>query len=228
MFYLLTMDKADATLKVPEAERRLTFFINSVYMGQLPVSESVLAMPSFAVITPQYNEAVLYGKGDFLSTVNKHGVSPMVYLKSIHAQEWSNFCERLGVRNESEAWKAERDALGVSCSGEMEVRLWASYRGQTLARTVRGMMQYARAIRLLATLQLEWEYAALEAARAAAAAAPPPEDGSLPPDPTPRRTQQQIEEDAAHAALWFTAQRFSYICCCQRYYEHGEDDVRRR
>ena len=42
------------------------------------------------------------------------------------------------------------------------MRLWASYRGQTLARTVHGVMEYVRAIRLLATLQLELEYTAIE------------------------------------------------------------------
>lgn len=72
----------------------------------------------------------------------------------------------LSVRsNESEAWKATKDGLGIACSGEMEVRLWASYRGQTLARTVHGMMQYARAIRLLATMHLEMEYVAIEEGR---------------------------------------------------------------
>lgn len=37
---------------------------------------------------------------------------------------------------------------------QMEVLLWASYRGQLLARTVRGMMAYESALRLLA--HLEW------------------------------------------------------------------------
>lgn len=33
-------------------------------------------------------------------------------------------------------------------------------------------------------------------------------------------TIDAIEADAAQAALWFTAERFSYLCACQRYYEH--------
>lgn len=70
VFYLITMEHADGSLKVPEAERRLTWFINSLYMRQLPDSASVLHMPSFTVVTPQYNEAVIYGKQDFLSVVS--------------------------------------------------------------------------------------------------------------------------------------------------------------
>lgn len=42
--------------------------------------------------------------------------------------------------NESELWEKD-DAL--------ELRLWASFRGQTLARTVRGMMYYKRYITLV-------------------------------------------------------------------------------
>lgn len=35
---------------------------------------------------------------------------------------------------------------------KLELQLWASYRAQTLARTVRGMMYYEQAIRLLAVV----------------------------------------------------------------------------
>ena len=135
VFYLLTMVESDSTLTVPEAERRVVFFMNSLFMHQLPAVYSVLEMPSFSAITPQYNEAVIYGKNDFLTVVNRHGVSPLIYLKALHAAEWANFLERLGVRNESEAWAAKTDACGASISGEVEVRLWASHRGQTLSRT---------------------------------------------------------------------------------------------
>lgn len=35
---------------------------------------------------------------------------------------------------------------------KVELQLWASYRAQTLARTVRGMMYYEQAVRLLAVV----------------------------------------------------------------------------
>jgi hypothetical protein len=71
VFYLITMEHADGTLRVPEAERRLTFFINSMYMAQMPTSRNVLEMPSFNVVTPQYNEAVIYPKSEFLTQVRQ-------------------------------------------------------------------------------------------------------------------------------------------------------------
>ena len=44
---------------------------------------------------------------------------------------------------------------------DFDVRLWASMRGQTLARTVNGMMRYNKALRLLARLEAD-SSAALE------------------------------------------------------------------
>ena len=74
-------------------------------------------------------------------------------------------------------------------------------------------MEYVRAIRLLATLQLEIEYSLLEDAK---------------PPGLPRLSQAEIEHDAALAGQWFTAERFQYVCACQRYFDHNEDDVKRR
>jgi hypothetical protein len=133
VFYLLTMRRANGALSVPEAERRLVWLINSLYMPAMPASASVLHMPSLTVVTPHYNEAVLYGKDDFLALPNRHGVSPFLYLKSTHGREFLNLLERLGARDETEAWGVRTDALGAAVSGEVELRLWASCRGQTLA-----------------------------------------------------------------------------------------------
>lgn len=35
----------------------------------------------------------------------------------------------------------------------LQLQLWASYRGQTLSRTVRGIMYYSKAVRLLAAVE---------------------------------------------------------------------------
>jgi hypothetical protein len=56
IFYLLTMVHANGNLRVPEAERRLVFFINSLYMPAMPASASVLQMPSLTVVTPHYSK----------------------------------------------------------------------------------------------------------------------------------------------------------------------------
>ena len=83
----------------------------------MPPVDSPLLAPSFNVVTPQYAEPVIYRKSDFLGVVNRHGVSPMVYLKSLHAFEWENFLERMGAASESEAWHATKDSLGNPISG---------------------------------------------------------------------------------------------------------------
>ncbi|EPS70833.1 hypothetical protein M569_03926, partial [Genlisea aurea] len=54
--------------------------------------------------------------------------------------EWENFLERIGRVDSGDAELQENSASAL------ELRFWASYRGQTLARTVRGMMYYRRAL----------------------------------------------------------------------------------
>lgn len=36
---------------------------------------------------------------------------------------------------------------------QLELQLWASYRAQTLARTIRGMMYYEQAVKMLAVVR---------------------------------------------------------------------------
>ena len=163
-------------------------------------------------MTPHYAEAVLYGR-PFLEGANTQGVSPLTYLRALHPLEWANLLERLGADSAAGAWAATEDPAGDAVSGALEVRAWASKRGQTLARTVAGLMQTARALRLLAALQLELEYGLLEAEKQSGA---------------PRLSAAQVEEDAAHAALWWTRERFGYVLAAQRFAEHGEEDVQRR
>ncbi|CAI5488703.1 unnamed protein product, partial [Closterium sp. Naga37s-1] len=63
------------------------------------------------------------------------------------ADEWANFLQRVGMgEKELEVRLRAKDDI-------KELRMWASYRGQTLARTVRGMMYYHRALRLLAYME---------------------------------------------------------------------------
>lgn len=51
---------------------------------------------------------------------------------TMHADEWKNFLARIG-RDEN----AQESELADSLSDILELRFWASYRGQTLARTGR-------------------------------------------------------------------------------------------
>lgn len=149
----------DSMLKVPanlEARRRIAFFSNSLFMN-MPHAPQVEKMMAFSVLTPYYNEEVLYSK-EQLRTENEDGISILYYLQTIYSDDWKNFLERMkreGMTDEKELWTTKiRD-----------LRLWASYRGQTLARTVRGMMYYYRALKMLAFLDSASEMDIREGAR---------------------------------------------------------------
>ncbi|KAF3453648.1 hypothetical protein FNV43_RR04089 [Rhamnella rubrinervis] len=98
-----------------------------------------------SVLTPYFKEEVLFSLHDF-EEPNEDGVSILYYLQKIFPDEWKNFLERVKCYSEEEL--KESDDL------EGELRLWASYRGQTLSRTVRGMMYYRKALKLQAFLDM--------------------------------------------------------------------------
>ncbi|KAF7822986.1 callose synthase 12-like [Senna tora] len=126
-----------------EARRRIAFFSNSLFM-KMPHAPFVEKMKAFSVLTPYYSEEVLYSK-EQLRNENEDGISILYYLQTIYDDEWRNFVERMqreGMMNDCDIWT---DKL-------RDLRLWASYRGQTLCRTVRGMMYYYRALKMLAFL----------------------------------------------------------------------------
>lgn len=143
---LTILDSRDSMHNVPknmEARSRLAFFSNSLFMN-MPHAPQVEKMWAFSVLTPYYNEEVLYSK-EQLRTENEDGVSTIFYLQTIYADEWENFIERMrreGMEKKEEIWTTKL----------RDLRLWCSYRGQTLARTVRGMMYYYRALKMLAFL----------------------------------------------------------------------------
>ncbi|KAF3444128.1 hypothetical protein FNV43_RR13818 [Rhamnella rubrinervis] len=126
-----------------EARRRIAFFSNSLFMN-MPHAPQVEKMMAFSVLTPYYSEDVLYSK-EQLRTENEDGISTLYYLQTIYVDEWKNFMERMrreGMVKDNEIWTTKL----------RDLRLWASNRGQTLSRTVRGMMYYYRALKMLAFL----------------------------------------------------------------------------
>ncbi|KAL9386241.1 hypothetical protein Peur_019365 [Populus x canadensis] len=144
LFLLLTTK--ESAMDVPsnlEARRRISFFSNSLFMD-MPAAPKVRNMLSFSVLTPYYTEEVLFSLHD-LEVPNEDGVSILFYLQKIFPDEWNHFLERVNCTGEEEL--KERDDLE-------ELRLWASYRGQTLTRTVRGMMYYRHALELQAFLDI--------------------------------------------------------------------------
>lgn len=159
LFFLLRLDVASSLPRCEDAKRRMGFFLHSLAM-EMPRVASMEAMPSFSVMTPYYSETVLFTLDELNNPVHSNelfaaveqkqklkghsDLTIMKYLITFHAEEWSNFLERMGVATLEDALEAF----------PMQVRLWASLRGQTLARTVQGMMLYEDAIRLLRWLEL--------------------------------------------------------------------------
>ncbi|KAL8528945.1 hypothetical protein ACS0TY_006425 [Phlomoides rotata] len=192
LFLLLTVK--ESAIDVPtnlEAQRRITFFTNSLFM-YMPHAPRVRNMLSFSVMTPYYSEETVYSKSD-LEMENEDGVSIIYYLQKIYPDEWNNFMERLNC-NESEIWENEENIL--------QLRHWASLRGQTLCRTVRGMMYYKRALKLQAFLDIAREDEILEGYKAISE--PSAEDKK-----SQRSKYAQLE---AIADL-----KFTYVATCQNY-----------
>ena len=140
---LLCMHPDDAEPKSKEVRRRLTFFVNSLFMD-MPDAPSIHDMFSWNVLTPYYSEDVTYSKGDLEKRSDALGVSTMLYLQTLYRNDWDNFLERLGIQDEEKLWSKQYAE---------ETRRWASIRAQTLSRTVNGMMYYEKALRLLANME---------------------------------------------------------------------------
>ena len=113
-----------------EVQRRLSWFISSLFMD-VPRPAPVARMQSWSVLTPFYAEDLLYSAKE-LALKNEDGISVLYFLKTVHGDEWTSFLERVGVepKDEAKLWQDRKLAL--------ELRLWASFRGQTLVRTVEG------------------------------------------------------------------------------------------
>ncbi|EFN56001.1 hypothetical protein CHLNCDRAFT_145389 [Chlorella variabilis] len=158
-----------------EAQRVLSVFAASLKNPTLETPPSIEDMLSWNTLTPHYEEDVIYalnsvsvakhfgmdavaarGMSDLMRE-NEDGVSVMQWLRSAYPSDWDNLLERLkpklGGLDPRHVTDADFDVGGPLHHVQMELLLWASYRGQLLARTVRGMMAYEKAIRLLAHLE---------------------------------------------------------------------------
>ncbi|XP_042485900.1 callose synthase 7-like isoform X2 [Macadamia integrifolia] len=145
----LLLTVRESAIDVPmnlEARRRITFFTNSLFM-KMPDAPKVRNMLSFSVLTPYYKEDVHYSEEE-LEKENEDGISILFYLRNIYPDEWSNFQERLMDPKTCDAAKDKMDLT----------RQWVSYRGQTLSRTVRGMMYYRQALELQCFLDMAGDH----------------------------------------------------------------------
>jgi callose synthase len=140
---LLACHPDEVEPKSKEARRRLTFFVNSLFMD-MPNAPSIHDMFSWNVLTPYYKETVTLSKGELETRSDALGVSTMLYLQTLFKADWSNFMERMGLKDEDKVWSKKYAKA---------TRQWASIRAQTLNRTVTGMMYFEKALRLLANLE---------------------------------------------------------------------------
>ncbi|KAL6645417.1 hypothetical protein ACP70R_017025 [Stipagrostis hirtigluma subsp. patula] len=190
----LLLTVKESAMDVPsnlEARRRLTFFTNSLFMD-MPDAPKVRNMLSFSALTPYYNEPVLFSIKE-LEEENEDGVSTLFYLQKIYPDEWKNFQERVG-------WEEE---LKDNEELKEELRLWASYRGQTLTRTVRGMMYYRKALILEAFLDMAKHEDLMEGYKAAESV---------------NDEQWKIQQRSLFAQCEAVADmKFTYVVSCQQY-----------
>ncbi|OEL35618.1 Callose synthase 2 [Dichanthelium oligosanthes] len=186
----LLLTVKESAMDVPtnlDARRRISFFANSLFM-EMPNAPKVRNMLPFSVLTPYYKEDVLFSLQN-LEEPNEDGVSILFYLQKIYPDEWKNFLERVDRKNEEEL----REDEGL----EEELRLWASYRGQTLTRTVRGMMYYRKALELQAFLDMAQDDDLMEG----------------------YRTTELMSEDSQLMAQCkaIADMKFTYVVSCQQY-----------
>ncbi|KAK6996025.1 putative 1,3-beta-D-glucan synthase subunit [Favolaschia claudopus] len=160
-----------------EAERRISFFAQSL-TTDIPASIPVDAMPTFTVLTPHYSEKILLSLREIIREEDKNTrVTLLEYLKQLHPVEWENFVKDtkilaeetamfnaagngtnpFGAADEKAASHSKADDLPFYFIGfksaapefTLRTRIWSSLRAQTLYRTVSGMMNYSKAIKLL-------------------------------------------------------------------------------
>ncbi|QRV97434.1 beta-1,3-glucan synthase [Ceratobasidium sp. AG-Ba] len=139
-----------------------------------PGAAPVDAMPTFTVLTPHYLAKILLSLREIIREEDQNtSVTLLEYLKQLHPIEWENFVkDTMILAKESAAFNRINPfgnssdeqgggnktddlpfyAIGFKSAAPeftLRTRIWASLRAQTLYRTVSGMMNYAKAIKLL-------------------------------------------------------------------------------
>ena len=150
-----------------EAARRISFFAQSLTTA-LPEPLPVDSMPTFTVLTPHYSEKILLSLREIIREEDRNTrVTLLEYLKQLHPIEWDNFVKDTKILAEEskefgspfagDEKSSKVDDLPFYTVGfkssspefTLRTRIWASLRAQTLYRTVSGMMNYSKAIKLL-------------------------------------------------------------------------------
>ncbi|CAK9018292.1 3-beta-glucan synthase) (Protein CHORUS) (Protein GLUCAN SYNTHASE-LIKE 8) [Durusdinium trenchii] len=109
-------------------------------------------IPSLTQVIPCYNETVILSK-KFLRDEDGTNTN-LAFIISQFPDEWRFFCDRHSYSVKEHTCQAVPTNLTwpLHCL-VMEVRMWASMRSQTVARTVVGAMQYQEVIAMLPSVQ---------------------------------------------------------------------------
>lgn len=113
-------------------------------------------LPSLSQLIPSYGEAVIFDK-NYLINMDKKSITNIEFLTQKYRGEWKNFHERMTRMffNKPMFPATPADLLESFLADQLdneiidEIRLWASLRGQTLYRTVRGTLSYRMALRAI-------------------------------------------------------------------------------
>ncbi|CAA6661090.1 unnamed protein product [Spirodela intermedia] len=195
---ITSRDSLNNVPKNLEARRRIAFFTNSLFMN-IPRAPQVEKMLPFSVLTPYYSEEVLYSK-EQLRTGNEDGISIIFYLQKIYEDEWENFMERM--RRE-----------GMTDDGQY------GREGQTLTRTVRGMMYYYRALKMLAFLDSASEMDIRDGSRELGFVGSPASRGSsrFPSSRNLSRASSGVSSLLKGHEYGTALMKFTYVVACQIY-----------
>ncbi|CAE7809659.1 bgs4, partial [Symbiodinium sp. CCMP2456] len=109
-------------------------------------------IPSLTQVIPCYNETVILSK-QYLQEDDGLN-SNLAFIISQFPEEWAFFCERhdFTPKGMHDAFMGRGDHM-LTPAVIMEVRMWASMRSQTVARTVVGAMQYQEVVAMLPSVQ---------------------------------------------------------------------------
>ncbi|KAH9172763.1 1,3-beta-glucan synthase component-domain-containing protein [Lactarius sanguifluus] len=144
-----------------EVERRISFFAQSLTVTTaLPEVFLVDVMPTFTVLTPDYNEKILLSLREITKESDTR-VTLLEYLKQLHGLEGElrQKTPRFSLRDQRLTRRTHRNSttyLPFYCIGfksaapkfTLRTHIWASSRFQTLYRTTSGMMNYGKVIKL--------------------------------------------------------------------------------
>jgi hypothetical protein len=145
------------------AKEILLFFFSSIVglpserIAKMAQNERFLDdLPTMTQLIPSYGEAVVFD-ASYLRNSEDKKLSNLQFLVLKYTREWENFHERMQQMFGDEAPSSAPKLLDMFLDPKDilapalvdEVRLWASMRGQTLFRTVRGAFTYRMALRLL-------------------------------------------------------------------------------